>query len=121
MTSNFRSCTSSFHGAAHNWLCQLRFHISLTEGVGMDDGEGNEQLFLASNALASVVCHATGYYRHLCIHVHFNKWDQDKYECLGKPALCTTYVTLLFICYWSRLLSEYSHSSHGTPKLHNQH
>ncbi len=28
---NFRSCTGSFHGAAHNWLCQLCFHIGLTE------------------------------------------------------------------------------------------
>ena len=103
---NFHSCISSFHRAAHNRLCQLRFHIGLTEGAGMDDGEGNEQLFSASNALAGVIHHATAYYRHLRIHVHFNKWDQDKYEHLGKPALCTTYATLLFICYWRGFLSE---------------
>jgi len=39
---NFQCCTGSFHGAAHNRLCQLRFHIGLKEGAGMEDGEGNE-------------------------------------------------------------------------------
>src|SRR5258708_24571255 len=59
---NFHSCTGSFHRAAHNQLCQLHFHIGLTEGAGMDDGEGNEWLCSASNPLAGLVCHATVYY-----------------------------------------------------------
>ena len=39
---NYQSCTGSFHGAAHDRLCQIRFHISLKEGAGLEDGEGNE-------------------------------------------------------------------------------
>ena len=96
---NFHSCTGSFHGAAHNQHCQLCFHIGLIEGAGMDNGEGNEQLFSASNALAAVVCHATAYHQHLHIHIHFDKWDQDKYEHLGKPVIYTAYPTLQFLYY----------------------
>ena len=59
---NFQSCTGSFHGATHDGLCQLCFHIGLKKGAGIEDGEGNEQLFSASNALAAIICHATAYY-----------------------------------------------------------
>src|SRR5258708_11142679 len=48
---NFHSCTGSFHGAAHNQLCQLHVHIILTEGARVDDGEVNECLFSAIKAL----------------------------------------------------------------------
>jgi len=65
----------------------------------MDNGEGNEWLFSASNTLAAVVHHATVYHRHLHIHIHFDKWDQDKYECLGKPVIYTAYPTLQFLYY----------------------
>ena len=83
---NFMSCTGSFHGAAHNRLCQLHYHIGFKEGASIEDGEGNKQLFSASNALATVTHHATAYYWWLQIHIHFEKWDLDKYECLGTIA-----------------------------------
>ncbi|KAF8332247.1 uncharacterized protein EI90DRAFT_3122688 [Cantharellus anzutake] len=40
--AKFRCCTGSFHGAAHNRLCQLDFLIGLQQGAGIEDGEGNE-------------------------------------------------------------------------------
>ncbi|KAF8317008.1 uncharacterized protein EI90DRAFT_3134060 [Cantharellus anzutake] len=71
--ANFTSCTGSFHGVAH----------SFKKGVGIEDGEGNERAFSSSNGLAAVTHHASAYYQHFRIHLHFEKWDQDKYERLG--------------------------------------
>ncbi|KAF9508032.1 hypothetical protein BS47DRAFT_1303306 [Hydnum rufescens UP504] len=82
-TLNFKSCTGAFHGAAHNCPCQLDFLIGMIEGAGLEDGEGNEQIFSASNSLAMVTHHATAYYHHMQIHIHFEKWDEEKYENLG--------------------------------------
>ncbi|KAF8343851.1 uncharacterized protein EI90DRAFT_2901999, partial [Cantharellus anzutake] len=74
----------SFHGAAHNRLCQLDFLISLQKGAGIEDGEGNERVFSESNSLASTTRHSSPYHRHLRIHIHFTKWDETKYERLGE-------------------------------------
>ncbi|KAF8311110.1 uncharacterized protein EI90DRAFT_3138775 [Cantharellus anzutake] len=81
--ANFRCCTGSFHGAAHDRSCQLDFLISLQKGTGIEDGEGNERVYSESNALAPIIRHASPYYRHLRIHLHFSKWDEIKYEKLG--------------------------------------
>lgn len=81
--ANFKCCTGSFHGAAHNRLCQLDFLISLQKGAGIEDGEGNEPMYSESNSLAPITRHASPYYRHLRIHMHFMKWDEIKYERLG--------------------------------------
>ncbi len=98
---NFISCTGSFHGMAHNRLCQLCYHIGFKEGAGIEDGEGNEWVFSASNALATVTRHATAYYQQLQIHIHFEKWDLDKYECLGMIALACQGCILLLIWWFS--------------------
>ncbi|KAF8309317.1 uncharacterized protein EI90DRAFT_3140792 [Cantharellus anzutake] len=81
--ANFLCCTGSFHGVAHSRLCQLDHLIGLKEGVGIEDGEGNERAFSSSNGVAAVTRHASVHYRHFRIHLHFEKWDQDKYERLG--------------------------------------
>jgi hypothetical protein len=81
--TNFKCCTGSFHGAAHHRSCQLDFLIGLRKGAGIEDGKGNERLYSESNALAPIVCHASPYYRHLRIQIHFTKWDEIKYERLG--------------------------------------
>ena len=88
---NFKSCTGSFHGAAHNQLCQLSFHIGLMDGAGIEDGEGNKRLYYSSNALMSVMFHLMAYYYHLQMHIHFEKWDQDKHECLGQSLFIVWY------------------------------
>jgi hypothetical protein len=81
--NNFKSCTGSFHGAAHSRSCQVDFLIGLQEGAGLEDGEGNERIFSASNGVAAATRHASAYYRRMRIHIHFEKWDADKYEHLG--------------------------------------
>ncbi|KAF8323615.1 uncharacterized protein EI90DRAFT_2886562, partial [Cantharellus anzutake] len=81
--ANFLCCTGSFHGVAHSRLCQLDHLIGLKEGVGIEDGEGNEWAFSSTNGVAAVTQHASAHYRHFQIHLHFEKWDQDKYERLG--------------------------------------
>ncbi len=81
--TNLKCCTGSFHGAAHNRLCQLDFLISLQKGAGIEDGKSNEHMYSESNSLASITRHASPYYRHLQIQMHFMKWDKMKYECLG--------------------------------------
>ncbi|KAF8311412.1 uncharacterized protein EI90DRAFT_2953931, partial [Cantharellus anzutake] len=81
--ANFRCCTGSFHGAAHDRSCQLDFLITLQNGAGIEDGEGNERVYSESNALAPIIRHASPYHRHQRIHIHFSKWDEIKYEKLG--------------------------------------
>jgi len=91
---NFRACTGSFHGAAHNRPCQVDFLIGLQDGAGLEDGEGNERVFSASNAVAIVTRHSSAHYRRMRIHIHFEKWDADKYERLG---MCTNLVSYFII------------------------
>jgi hypothetical protein len=73
----------SFHGHAHNRLCQLQWHPMYIEGVGNTDGEGCEHIFSASNELARSICHAMRFHRHQAIEEHFTFWNADKYEALS--------------------------------------
>jgi hypothetical protein len=50
----------SFHGHAHNRLCQLRFLATYVEGMGLEDLEGCEHFFSRSNGLAKSCCYASG-------------------------------------------------------------
>ncbi|KAG2059470.1 hypothetical protein BDR06DRAFT_874177, partial [Suillus hirtellus] len=43
----------AFHGHAHNWKCQLDWHLMYISRTGHSEGEGCEHIFLASYALAS--------------------------------------------------------------------
>ena len=72
------------------------------------DREGNEWAFSLSNSLASVTWHATPYYRHLQIHIHFMKWDEDKYEWLGELVLITFWSNI----YLFKQVTSYSTSLH---------
>jgi hypothetical protein len=42
----------TFHGHAHNRLCQLDWHPMYITGAGHAEGEGCEHIFSASNKLA---------------------------------------------------------------------
>ncbi|KAF8579191.1 hypothetical protein K439DRAFT_1251157, partial [Ramaria rubella] len=46
-----RLVVPAFHGHAHNWLCQLCFHIQISEGFGIKDLETCEHVFSGSNAV----------------------------------------------------------------------
>jgi hypothetical protein len=55
---NYKALVGSFHGHAHNRLCQLRFLATYVKGMGLEDLEGGERFFSKSNALASSIRHA---------------------------------------------------------------
>ena len=93
--AKFKCCTGSFHGIAHNRLCQLNFLIGLQRGAGIEDGEGNEHIYSESNALAPITQHSSAYCQHLQIHIHFTKWDETKYKHLG-TSICSITKWLLY-------------------------
>ncbi|KAF8580519.1 hypothetical protein K439DRAFT_1648189 [Ramaria rubella] len=58
-----RMVVPAFHGHAHNRLCQLCFHIQISQGFGIEDLETCECVFLGSNAVARLTRHSTPYHR----------------------------------------------------------
>lgn len=69
----------SFHGHAHNRLCQVHWHPMYINGIGKEDLEGCERVFSASNALAPSTRLATPFHRQQAIEEHFKFWSADKY------------------------------------------
>lgn len=55
---NYKPLVGSFHGHAHNRLCQLNFLATYVKGMGLEDLEGGERFFSKSNALAASIRHA---------------------------------------------------------------
>ncbi|KAI0075055.1 hypothetical protein K474DRAFT_1685473 [Panus rudis PR-1116 ss-1] len=76
-------CVNAFHGYSHNYLCQLKNHPNVVEGVGLEDFETLERMFSSSNQLASVTRYASPFRRQLLIETYFKQWDEDKYANLG--------------------------------------
>ena len=62
-TLNYRSLVGSFHGHAHNRLCQTNFLATYVKGMGLEDLEGCECFFSKSNALASSLRYASVFHR----------------------------------------------------------
>jgi hypothetical protein len=56
---NYTALVGSFHGHAHNCLCQLTHLATYVKGLGLEDLEGCERFFARSNALASAMRHAS--------------------------------------------------------------
>ena len=52
---NFQSLVGSFHGHAHERLCQISHLATYVKGLGLEDLEGCERFFSKSNALAASV------------------------------------------------------------------
>lgn len=69
----------SFHGHAHNRLCQVYWHPTYIDGIGKEDLEGCERVFSASNALAAGTRLATRFHRQQDIEEHFLFWSMDKH------------------------------------------
>lgn len=82
-----RFVVGSFHGHAHDRLCQLRFHPRYIKGSGREDFEGCERLFSVNNFIAPLIIHATRYHRHELIEASFTSWDSEKYATLGSLLL----------------------------------
>ena len=74
----------TFHGHAHNRMCQLDWHPQYIQGTGHTEGEGCEHVFATSNELARSTRHATSFHHHQAIEQHFTFWDADKYAALSE-------------------------------------
>ncbi|OSD08236.1 hypothetical protein PYCCODRAFT_1441222 [Trametes coccinea BRFM310] len=70
----------AFHGYAHNRLCQLANHPLYLTGYGIEDLEGMERLFSASNNVARVIRYASPFHWMQSLDLHFTQWDEDKYS-----------------------------------------
>lgn len=73
----------AMHGYAHNRLCQCTHHPMYLPGTGLEDFEGCERFFPATNNLARVTRHATRFHRLQAIDMLVRQWDEDKYLALG--------------------------------------
>jgi hypothetical protein len=60
---HYRSLVGSFHGHAHNRLCQLNYLTTYIKGLGLEDLEGCERFFCKSNALATSLRYASIFHR----------------------------------------------------------
>ncbi|KAG2121555.1 hypothetical protein BD769DRAFT_1629407 [Suillus cothurnatus] len=69
---NHRFVINSFHGHAHNRHCQLQFHTLY------------QQVFSRSNSVAPVIRHASYFHWLQFIDLHFDQWDQDRYQELSQ-------------------------------------
>ncbi|KAJ7834538.1 hypothetical protein B0H14DRAFT_3110028 [Mycena olivaceomarginata] len=74
-----RGVVPTFHGHAHNRMCQLSWHPVFVDGVGLEDFEECERTFAKSNNLATCTRFATPFHRQQKIDEHFYFHDQDEH------------------------------------------
>ncbi|KAJ7874560.1 hypothetical protein B0H14DRAFT_2569237 [Mycena olivaceomarginata] len=74
-TNSFRCLVGSFHGHAHNHLCQLSFLATYVPGMGLEDLEGCERFFSKSNALARSTRYASIFHRRQTITTYLAHTD----------------------------------------------
>lgn len=95
---NYKSLVGSFHGHAHNRLCQLSHLATYVEGLGLEDLEGCERFFSKSNALAKSVRYASVFHRQQSIVLFFDHMDKlETYANLSKFILHYSYTDLIII------------------------
>ncbi|KAJ7799715.1 hypothetical protein B0H14DRAFT_3491386 [Mycena olivaceomarginata] len=89
--NNLKCLVGSFHGHAHNRLCQLSFLATYVEGMGLEDLEGCERYFSRSNGLAKSCRYASRFHRQQEITTYAKHFDSfETYANLSKvlvPAL----------------------------------
>ncbi|KAF8131776.1 hypothetical protein K438DRAFT_1788198 [Mycena galopus ATCC 62051] len=89
--NKFRCLVGSFHGHAHNRLCQLSFLATYVEGLGLEDLEGCERYFSRSNSLAKSVRYASKFHRRQEITTFMKQIDDlETYANLSK-FICDNY------------------------------
>ncbi|KAJ6479843.1 hypothetical protein C8R45DRAFT_1054447 [Mycena sanguinolenta] len=89
--NHFRSLVGSFHGHAHNRLCQLSFLVTYVEGLGLEDLEGCEHSFSRSNGLAKSVRYVSKFHRRQDITTFMKQIDDfETYTNLSK-FICDNY------------------------------
>ncbi|KAJ7836778.1 hypothetical protein B0H14DRAFT_3460500 [Mycena olivaceomarginata] len=94
---NLKCLVGSFHGHAHNRLCQLRFLATYVEGMGLEDLEGCEHFFSRSNGLAKSCRYVSRFHRQQEITTYVKHFDSfEMYANLSK-FLCNNYCQALTI------------------------
>lgn len=79
-----RCLVGSFHGHAHNRLCQLAFLATYVEGMGLEDLEGCDRYFSRSNGLAKSCRYASRFHRQQEITTYAKHFDSfETYANLG--------------------------------------
>ncbi|KAG6835989.1 hypothetical protein H0H93_012471 [Arthromyces matolae] len=80
----YKALVGSFHGHAHNRLCQLSHLARYVEGLGLEDLEGCERFFSKSNALAASTRYASAFHRKQKINEYIQHSDKmDTYPALS--------------------------------------
>ena len=72
----YKALVGSFHGHAHNRLCQTSTLATYVKGMGLEDLEGCERFFSKSNALASSLHYASVFHRKQNIVEYMKHMDQ---------------------------------------------
>ncbi|KAJ7160606.1 hypothetical protein C8R43DRAFT_881321, partial [Mycena crocata] len=94
---NLKCLVGSFHGHAHNRLCQLSFLATYVEGMGLEDLEGCERFFSRSNGLSRSCRYANRFHRQQEITTYVKHFDSfETYANLSK-FLVTNYKQALGI------------------------
>ncbi|KAJ3507908.1 hypothetical protein NMY22_g16786 [Coprinellus aureogranulatus] len=97
-SANFTSLVGSFHGHAHNRLCQLSHLATYVPGIGLEDLEGCERLFSKSNALANATRYASPFHRRQAIGQYLKHLDlTDNAQNLSTALFSTAVGPLLTI------------------------
>ncbi|KAF7319716.1 hypothetical protein MKEN_00753400 [Mycena kentingensis (nom. inval.)] len=90
-----RCLVGSFHGHAHNRLCQLSYLATYIEGLGREDLETLERFFSRSNALARSCRNASRFHRQQEITTYLKYTDVfETYPNLSQ-VICTRYKSAL--------------------------
>ena len=85
---SYTSLIGSFHGHAHNRICQLSNLAHYVKGMGLEDLEGCERFFSKSNALASSLRYASVFHRQQKIVEFMKHMDVfETYHNLSKLSL----------------------------------
>jgi len=109
---DYHALVGSFHGHAHNRLCQTNFLATYVEGMGLKDLEGCEHFFSKSNPLASSLHYASVFHRKQKI-IEFMK-HMDQFEMAQNISMFFTcalqgshsLLSLSQVNFWSTTISK---------------
>ena len=65
----------AFHGHVHQWLCQLSYLTTYTQGLGLEDLEGCKHFFSKSNALTAGTQYSSVFHRQQSIIQYLQHTD----------------------------------------------
>ncbi|KAJ7064175.1 hypothetical protein C8F01DRAFT_1209381 [Mycena amicta] len=111
-----RCLVGSFHGHAHNRLCQLQHLPTYVKGMGLEDLEGCEHCFSRSNGLARSCRYASRFHRQQEISAYFKHNDAFETYASLSGLLCKKYKSALAILETEPALPE-TMSRHGIEDI----